>query len=115
MIVVWTGIAIAVILRAAGLMGEEPWRALGLALLPGVMFWMISFLTKEKVGYGDGWVLLLIGSFAGISKCVLILLAGLAIQSVVLLVLLAFRRVGRDKEIPFAPFLLAGLGVATWI
>lgn len=108
---VWAGMLTAVILRAAGVMGEENWTALGAAFLPGVIFWMISFITREKVGYGDGWVLLMIGLFVGGARCFLILTLSLIMESVILLLLLAFHKIHGDTEIPFAPFLLLGLGV----
>lgn len=113
--VVWIGILAAVILHLAGIMGEETWLSLGFSLFPGIFFWMVSFMTREKVGYGDGWVLLMIGLFIGFIKCFLVLLIGLVAESIILLVLLAFRKVHKDGEIPFVPFLLLGLGVVLCI
>lgn len=113
--VVWIGILAAVVLRLAGVMGEETWLSLGFSFLPGIFFWVLSFMTREKVGYGDGWVLLMIGLFIGFIKCFQVLLIGLAAESMILLVLLAFRKVHKDGEIPFVPFLLLGLGVVMCI
>lgn len=109
--VVWMGMLTAVLLRLEGAMGEASWLAAGLSLAPGVMFWLLSFLSEEKVGYGDGWVLLMIGLFLGAGRCFLILLTGLMAESFVVLLLLAFRKVHRDRQVPFIPFLLLGMGV----
>ena len=109
--VVWMGVLTAVLLRLEGAMGEASWLAAGLSLAPGVMFWLLSFLSEEKVGYGDGWVLLMIGLFLGAGRCFLILLTGLMAESFVVLLLLAFRKVHRDRQVPFIPFLLLGMGV----
>ncbi|MCM1121121.1 MAG: prepilin peptidase [Eubacterium sp.] len=111
-VVVWLGIAAAVILRLQGTIGEGSWRLAVLSVIPGVIFWMLSLVTGEKVGYGDGWLLVMIGLFAGLWKCFLILLIGLLAESVAMLVLLAVRRISRDHRVPFAPFLLLGMGVA---
>lgn len=108
---VWLGILTAICLRAGGMMGEVNLPAMALSLLPGAVFFLLGFVTREKVGYGDGWVLLMIGFFLDFSRCFFILLAGLLIESVVALVLLALRKIKRDKEIPFCPFLLLGMGV----
>lgn len=108
---VWLGILTAICLRTAGMMGEVDLPAAALSLLPGAVFFLIGFITKEKVGYGDGWVLLMIGLFLDFSRCFFILLTGLLIESAVALILLAFRKIKRDKEIPFCPFLLLGMGV----
>lgn len=113
--VVWIGILTAIILHRVDAASEETWVTMGISLLPGIMFWMISFMTKEKVGYGDGWVLIMIGLFAGLIRCFLILLTGLIAESVILLILLIFRKVNKDGEVPFVPFLLLGLGVITWL
>lgn len=109
--VVWIGIITALILRVQGGMGEEAWLSGLLAVLPGAAFWLLSYVTGEKVGYGDGWVLVMIGLFTGLQNCFLILLAGLVSESVVAFILLAFGRAAGDREIPFAPFLLFGMGV----
>lgn len=112
LIVVWLGMLTAVCLQIYGAMGETGLPAAAVSLLPGAGFFLLSFLSGEKVGYGDGWVLLMIGLFLGVYRCFLILLIGLLAESAVAIVLLAFRKIQRDKEIPFSPFLLLGLGVA---
>lgn len=109
--IVWIGISVALILHATGAMGEKTWLSIVVSVLPAAMFWMISFITREKVGYGDGWVLLMIGLFVGLIECFLILMIGLILESVILLILLAFHKVRKDGEVPFVPFLLLGLGV----
>lgn len=109
--VVWMGILTALLLRLEGAMGETTWLAVGLSITPGIMFWLLSFISGEKVGYGDGWVLFMAGLFVGVGKCFLILLTGLIMESFIVLVLLAFRKVRGDREIPFVPFLLLGMGV----
>lgn len=113
--VVWGGVSAAVVLHLEGVMGEETWLSLGFSFLPGIFFWMLSFMTREKVGYGDGWVLLMIGLFIGFVECFLVLMIGLMAESMILLVLLVFRKVHKDGEIPFVPFLLLGLGAVMCI
>lgn len=109
--VVWGGIITAVILRVYGIVGDGTWMAGMLAVLPGAAFWLLSFITDEKVGYGDGWALIMIGLFVGFQDCFLILLTGLVTESAAALALLAVKRITKDREIPFAPFLLLGMGV----
>lgn len=110
--VVWLGMLTAVCLQAGGYMEGTSIAAAVFSLIPGMGFFLISFLTGEKVGYGDGWVLLMIGLFVGFYRCFLILILGLAVESAVAVVLLVAKKIRRDKEIPFSPFLLLGMGVA---
>ena len=109
--VVWMGMLTAIVLHIQGLAGDTSWTAMVMSILPGVMFWMLSFVTGEKVGYGDGWMLIMIGLYTGLWKCFLILLTGLVSESLLLLILLVVRRISKDRQIPFAPFLLFGMGV----
>ena len=112
LVVVWLGILTAVCLRINGVMGETEVMELPLSVIPGAGFFLLGFLTREKVGYGDGWALLMIGLFVGAFRCFLILLVGLMAESAVAIVLLAVGKIKRDREIPFLPFLLLGMGVA---
>ncbi len=105
------GIFIAVILRLQGIVGEETWRDAVLSVVPGIVFWGLSFISGEKVGYGDGWMLIMAGLFIGLWKCFLILLIGLVAESVAALILVAIKKVSGNEEIPFAPFLFLGMGV----
>lgn len=113
--VVWLGIMVAIVLRIRGDIGDETWAGVLLSMIPGAAFWILSLLTGEKVGYGDGWMLLMIGLFTGLGQCFLILLTGLMLDSAIMLVLLALREISTDKEIPFAPFLMLGMGAVIWL
>ena len=110
--VVWLGIITAIVLRVQGLAGNITWQSAALSIIPGVMFWILGFVSGEKVGYGDGWMLIMIGLFVGLWECFLILMIALVSGSVVVLILLAAGRVSKDFQLPFAPFLLFGMGVA---
>ncbi len=115
LIVVWGGMALAVLLRITGNLGELVWPDVVLSLIPGMTFWGISWITGEKVGYGDGWMLMMVGLFTGLGQCFLILLVGLMMESVIALVLLAAGKTAMDRTVPFAPFLLLGMGVVVWL
>lgn len=111
LVVVWLGMIVAIVLHIQGLGGNQTWLAAALSAVPGAMFWILSCITGEKVGYGDGWVLIMIGLFLGLWKCFLILMIGLILSSLMFLILLAVRRVSRNYQIPFVPFMLLGMGV----
>ena len=111
LVIVWLGIIAAVILHIQGIIKDDSWLSVFWSVLPGVVFWMLSFVTREKVGYGDGWLLIMIGIFVGLRNCFLILLTALVLESVAVLILLAVKRISGDRQVPFAPFLLLGMGV----
>lgn len=49
----------------------------GISLLPGVFFLLTSFITGEKVGYGDGLLLIAAGFFSVHTDVFLLLASGL--------------------------------------
>lgn len=78
------------------------------ALLPGSICLIISKVTKESMGYGDGIIILVMGVYISTQKLIGSLVLALifaALWSILLLVL--FRKKKQD-EFPFVPFVLLG-------
>lgn len=88
---------------------------MGLALLPGCFFLLISLVSGEKVGYGDGLLLAVIGLFTGFYRCLLVLCISLLLLSITALALLTLHKVHRNSRLPFVPFLAAGMGVGFFV
>lgn len=76
--------------------------------LIGVLYLVIGKLTKEAVGYGDGFMLIASGTFLGFQNNVLLLLCGLFLASAFSIGALIFRKMKRKDELPFMPFLFGG-------
>ena len=72
--------------------------------LPGVLLLLIAFATK-KAGYGDGIVLCCLGVALGGERSLLLFGLSLFLISLCALILLALRRVKRNTDLPFLPFL----------
>lgn len=75
--------------------------------LPGGLLLLIAAATK-KAGYGDGIVLLYLGMVSG--KSMLLMGVSLFFISIYSIILLIFRKAGRDYTIPYLPFL-----AVTWM
>ena len=75
---------------------------LGLSLL------FLGFVSRESIGYGDGWLVLVMGMSLGFLSSFLSFLLGLGISALVSGWLLMFKKVKRKYRIPFAPFLFLG-------
>ena len=76
--------------------------------IPGGILLLVSVLTEESIGYGDGLVLLVLGVLCGVAKAVAVLGMALLLAAVLSMVLLALKRVGRKTELPFLPCLCSG-------
>lgn len=90
-------------------------RSLFFGLLPGLILIIISFTTKEAVGYGDGMMFLYIGSVLGIDRTALIFILSFFASSLVSLILLILKKAGRKEKIPFIPFILFGVCVSGFV
>lgn len=75
-------------------------------LLPGVFFLLAAWGTG-KIGYGDGWILLLLGLMVGYRQCIAVFLLSLLLISGISIILLAAGRVKRNSRLPYIPFLAA--------
>ena len=91
-----------------GLLGIQSWEVLGAGLLPGIAALALAKVTREQMGRGDGWELIIMGNGMGLANCLLALgtaLLGIFLVSVALLLLGKARR---STRIAFVPFL--GMG-----
>lgn len=79
-----------------------------IGIIPGVIGLFLAFVTKEQIGFGDGWVISLAGLFLGIKSVLCIVFSAFAFLTVVAMILLINRRVKGKSAIPFVPFLLIG-------
>lgn len=114
---------IPLILAGAGMMaavGLTIWRIgnetifaaqILLSLLPGLFFLLAGWCTKEKVGYGDGILLLIIGLMVGFNQCFTGLCISLFLSAFLGVLLLFLHKAQKDSRIPFVPFLTIGMGV----
>lgn len=76
-------------------------------MLPGGMLLFVAAATK-KAGWADGIVLMTLGLVTTYRECVTGFVISLFAISVVSLLLLTFRKVGKNAKLPYLPFLCAG-------
>ncbi|MCI9323267.1 MAG: hypothetical protein HFH81_08450 [Lachnospiraceae bacterium] len=94
-----------------GLLGQQSWAVLGAGLLPGIVALLLARVTREQLGRGDGWELILMGNWMGLADCLLALGVALAGIFLVSAVLLLIGRANRNTRIAFVPFLWTGTAV----
>ena len=87
------------------------WSKIGGTVIGG-FFLVISRLTKEAIGYGDSWIILLLGIHLGIWDVLILLLWASVLAGVCSLFFLWLKKWKRTASIPFVPFIAIGyLGV----
>lgn len=97
------------------LLGDQPQAAVILGLIPGITVLLLARATREQVGSGDGWELVIMGGLLGWTDCLLGL--GIALFGIftVSIILLALRRVRGNTRIPFVPFLCMGTVIVAFV
>lgn len=78
----------------------------------GILLIGVSKLTKNAIGTGDAMLIIMIGLAIGMFHTLLALFYALLITAVVSAILLILRKIKKDSQMPFVPFILLGyLGV----
>lgn len=76
-----------------------------LAFIPGMITIVVSWITKESIGYADGLGILVLGILMGARHCVFVICISLFILSLLGMLLLLIRKANRKTRIPYFPFL----------
>lgn len=74
----------------------------------GFLFFAMSFLTGEKIGYGDGFIVLLTGFYLGFLGLITVLVYASFLLFFVSVFIYVFAKNKRDLRIPYVPFLFLG-------
>ena len=67
-------------------------------LLPGAVLLMLGFLTQQKVGYGDGILLIIMGLMEGVRMVLLTFCIGLFLQSILAVILVLFKKADKQTQ-----------------
>lgn len=87
------------------IMGRLWWQQCLLSLVPGAFLILLAILTREKIGLGDGICFLIIGLMEGAFACAMIMILSFLFSSVYGGYLFLCKRAGRNKRLPFLPFI----------
>lgn len=88
------------------------WEATSGGIVVGVLFFAISRLTREAIGYGDSWVILFLGICLGGVVTIQILFWASFMTSVFSIIKCIRHGWNRKQTLPFLPFLtVAYIGV----
>ena len=102
--IVWT---VAVVILTALIYVGTGQKLCWSGLRPGIFRWLASLWKPRQIGSGDGIVLMGIGWIQGIQQVCMIFQTAILLAAAVGVCMLALG-MGRKKELPFVPFLLAG-------
>ena len=74
----------------------------------GILFLLVSKVTREGFGYGDSWAILALGIYLGLWGVLDVLAGTFCLLAAASLICLTAKKMSRKHTIPFIPFLAAG-------
>ena len=75
------------------------------ALIPGIILLAIAKITGEKIGMGDGWIIIILGNFLNMKEIWYLIHISVMIIFLFSIILLFTKKVGKEYQIPFLPFI----------
>lgn len=89
------------------------WLSFG-GLMIGLLFVAVSKVTGEKLGYGDSWLLCILGIYLGTWNLLELLMVAWMAAALTAAAVLVLRRYRRGTVLPMVPFIAAGY-LAVWV
>ncbi len=87
---------------------SENWMNLLGGIGVGAAVLLLAKITKEKIGYGDGWVLMVSGIYLGFYGNLVLLAYSLMATSAVAILLIVLKKAKKNTELPFVTFMFIG-------
>ena len=75
-----------------------------LSFVPGTIFLLVGKVSKEKIGYGDGWLFLIIACWLGMRETWELWQVSLFLCSLFSFVILLAKKINSKHCMPFIPF-----------
>lgn len=85
-----------------------PWQMCISGILPGLGILVFGKLSKEQIGYGDGFVMSVMGLFLSGRENISLFLTALFLCSLCTIILFLKGKIRRQMTFPFLPFLTIG-------
>lgn len=79
--------------------------------LVGVILYLLSIISKQAIGSGDGMVLAVTGIVLGFMGNIILLFSSLLAAGLYSGLMLALKKIKKKSSIPFIPFMLVGYDV----
>lgn len=85
--------------------GEMNWISVVGGIVVGGCLLLVSKITDEAIGYGDGWIMAAMGVGLGFRDNFLLMCIAFVLCAAVSLLLLIFKKVEKKTVLPFVSFL----------
>ena len=94
--------------------GSGAWKSYLAGLVIGSFFIVISKATREGLGYGDSWLMCILGGYLGIWNMLELLVVTWMLTAVAAGIILARSRFKKRTSMPLVPLITVGY-IAVWL
>lgn len=84
-------------------------------VLIGAFFWVLSACTRQAIGYGDSWLITLLGFYLGGRSVIELILVASILSCLFAVGLCMLRGWNKKHTLPFVPFLAIGYMVVIFL
>ena len=88
--------------------GKQPIRMILSGAAVGLLFLLVSRVTREGLGYGDSILMGILGIYLGVQKLLSVLSVAFFLSAILAVMVLVLRKFRRKSAFPFVPFLCIG-------
>jgi len=88
--------------------GKNSWYSMVGGVAVGAIMYLISVLSKEKIGKGDALIIMVAGIYLGCIRTIELLWVSSLLAAIVGIGVVLIKKKNKEYEMPFVPFLLAG-------
>ena len=81
------------------------------SFVPGVILLIVSAMSNQSIGYGDGLLILCMGLFICMENIFFVCMIAVSIAGIVAMILVLICNKKRNYEIPLVPFIFLGYGL----
>lgn len=100
------GISSAAAIIVHAVLRDVPTRNVGLGILIGSIAFIISIITKEKIGRGDAWIIMTIGALEGGMFLIPVLIWTFILFNIYAISGICLKYFNLKSKLPLAPFAL---------
>ena len=81
----------------------------------GIVFFLISKVTREKLGYGDSLILLALGILLGFWEVMILILIAFLASACFGIIMVCWKKKNKNTSFPFVPFIALSYVLVTFV
>jgi len=91
------------------------WVLMAAGAVVGLVFIIVSKVTREKLGYGDSLILLALGILLGFWEVMILILIAFLASACFGIIMVCWKKKNKNTSFPFVPFIALSYALVTFV